>query len=111
MANLSVPLSLPTQTGPEDPSSHGEPGSAGDEAFAAGYWADERWIVRREVARAGGQEQGVSSCISLWMSGWVDAMQKIPFASSASEMCEGEGEAFERVFHCSGAEHSLHSWM
>ncbi|KAK2544212.1 hypothetical protein Q9966_002213 [Columba livia] len=53
VANLSMPPSLPMQTGPEDPSSHGQPGSAGDEAFAAGYWTDESGIVRRGVAREG----------------------------------------------------------
>lgn len=111
VANLSMPPSLPMQTGPEDPSSHGQPGSAGDEAFAAGYLTDESGIVRRGVARFGRQEQGVSSCISLRMSGWVDAMQKILFFCSASKMGEGEEAAFERVFPCSRAEHSLHSWM
>jgi len=62
-----------------------------------------------------GQEQRISSCsgaeISLWIGGWVDAVQKRPFVCGASEVGEWEGAALERIFPCSRAEHSQHSWI
>lgn len=79
---------------------------ASNEAFAAGYWTDARVMARRAVERMEGQQQRISSCsgaeISLWMSGWVDAVQKSPFVCGASEMGEWEGAVLKGCFPAVG---------